>query len=370
MNKIRILQIVPDMRSGGVENFIMNVYRNIDRESMQFDFIEHYSSESFFDKEIEALGGKIYRLPLRDNNNLIKFISELNKFYKVHKEYKVVHCHWNGMGFIHLLIAKKNGIKVRIGHSHNSTAGVGRKGAIKKIFILPYKYVCNIRFACSNEAGKFLYGKKDFEFIPNGIDIDRFRFDPKKRKQIRNQYNISENAYVIGNVGRLNIQKNQQFLIDIFAKVREVNKDAVLLIIGTGELHDELVDYVKTKKMEDCVLFPGVHSNVQDYYSAMDVFCLPSLFEGLPLTAVEAQASGLMTVLSDNISKQVEVTENVAYLSNKDVLAWSDYLNRNKNVFARIDRIHANELAARSIYNIKAVSKKIIDFYEKYRALF
>ena len=140
--------------------------------------------------------------------------------------------------------------------------------------------------------------------------------------------------------------------------------------IGTGELHDELVDYVKTKKMEDCVLFPGVHSNVQDYYSAMDVFCLPSLFEGLPLTAVEAQASGLMTVLSDNISKQVEVTENVAYLSNKDVLAWSDYLNRNKNVFARIDRIHANELAARSIYNIKAVSKKIIDFYEKYRALF
>ncbi len=370
MGKMRILQIVPDMRSGGVENFIMNVYRNIDRSKIQFDFIEHYSGESFFDKDIEELGGKIYRLPFRDDNNLIKFIKQLDQFYKDHKEYKVVHCHWNGMGFVHLLVAKKNGISVRIGHSHNSTAGVGKKGAIKKLFIFPYKYVCNIRFACSNEAGKFLYGKKNFEFIPNGIDIERFQHCSAKGLEIRKEYQISEKALVIGNVGRLNVQKNQKFLIDVFKKVHQINKDVVLLIIGTGELHDDLINYVEAKQLKDSVVFAGAHSNVEDYYSAMDVFCLPSLFEGLPLTAVESQASGLMTLLADNISKQVEVTDNVVYLDNKDSDVWASYIVSHIDSFKKLDRFQANRKAIESIYNIKIVAERIADFYEKYKGLF
>ncbi|AFA48117.1 glycosyltransferase [Acetobacterium woodii] len=364
MEKIRILQIVPDMRSGGVENFIMNVYRNIDRNEIQFDFIEHYSKESFFDKDIENLGGKIYRIPFRDDNKLSKYVRDLSRFYKEHKEYQVVHCHWNGMGFIHFLVAKFNGVKIRIGHSHNSTAGVGKKGAIKKLFIIPYKYVCNIRFACSNESGKFLYGKKDFKFIPNGIDIDRFQYNSFKREEIRSKYGIGEHSLVIGNVGRLNVQKNQKFLIDVFEKVRRVNENSFLLIMGSGELFDELNDYIKGEDLSDYVIFAGVHPNVEDFYSAMDVFCLPSLFEGLPLTAVESQASGLMTVLSDNISRQVEVTKNVIYLSNKNSDTWVDYIISNTDTFEKVDRLSANKDMLNSLYDTKVVANGIEEFYK------
>ena len=365
MKTIRILQIVPDMRSGGVENFIMNLYRNINRDEIQFDFIEHYSTESFFDKEIEELGGKIYRLPLRDDNNLFKFIKELNKFYKEHKEYKVVHCHWNGMGFVHLLIAKLNGINVRIGHSHNSTAGVGKKGLIKKIFITPYKYVCNVRFACSNEAGKFLYHTKSFKFIPNGIDIERFRFNSTKRNEIRKEYGIDESAFVLGNVGRLNVQKNQKFLIDVFEKIH-LDPNAFLLINGDGELRSELISCVEKKGLIDYVIFAGVHTNVEDYYCAMDVFCLPSLFEGLPLTAVESQASGLPTLLSDNISKQVEITNNIVYLNNSSIDEWADYIVSNIPIFREINRELCNMQCIDSIYGIKVVTKEMEESYKKY----
>ena len=309
MKPIRVLQIVPNMQQGGLENFIMNIYRNIDRQKVQFDFLVHYHRRQFFDDEIEKLGGMIYRFSLRDDNNIIKYIIELNKFYKKHKEYKVIHCHMSSIGFINFLIAKKNGIKIRIAHSHNSSTDKTIKGRIKRIMMLPYKYVSTLNYACSNDAGKYLYGNKKFEVIPNAIDTKNFEYNESFRKEIRDKLKLG-NKLVIGNVGRFNLQKNHFFLIDIFYNIYNINKNAVLLLVGKGELENTIKEKVNKLGLEKCVYFLGIRSDINKIYQGMDIFLMPSLFEGLPLTGIEAQMSKLKCFFSDNITKEVLQTKN------------------------------------------------------------
>ncbi len=358
---IRILQVIPDMRSGGVENFIMNLYRSIDREMVQFDFVVHYKEKKFLDDEIERLGGKIYRFSLRNDNNLIKYIIDLNQFYKKHREYKVVHCHWNSMGFIHLFVAKINKVYVRIGHSHNSSAGIGTKGKIKKLMVKPYKYVTTLNMACSNKAGIFLFGNKPFEFIPNAINVNKFRYSNQAREKIRNSLRLNKDDFLIGHVGRFNTQKNHRFLIEVFKQIYQLNHKAYLIMLGEGELLDTVKRQVRESGLEKNVFFAGVHSNMEDYYSAMDIFLLPSLYEGLPLTAVESQASGLDTLLSDSITKQVKINDNVYYLSNKNVRDWCDMVI--KCAHGKVDRTYLNDVVERTDYNVDRLVSKVQEKY-------
>ena len=172
--KIRVLHVVPNMNVGGLETFIMNVYRNIDRDKIQFDFLEHYIEPSVYDEEIEKLGGKIYRFSLRNDNNIFKYIIDLNKFFKEHKEYKIVHCHMSSINAILFVVAKFHGIKIRIAHSHNTTTEKTVKGFIKKICASFVKYTSTVNFACSSEAGDYLFGIKGYTVIPNAINLNDF----------------------------------------------------------------------------------------------------------------------------------------------------------------------------------------------------
>lgn len=358
-NTIRILQIVPNMQAGGLENFIMNIYRDIDREKIQFDFLVHYMEKKDYDNEIEKMGGKIYRFSLRNNNNILKYVIQLNKFYKNHKEYKVIHCHMSSIGFINFLIAKKNKINVRIAHSHNSKTDKTIKGRLKKIMMLPYKYISTINFACSSEAGKFLFGNKTFEIVPNAIDVMKYKFNQSKRTEIRKKMGFEENDIVLGHIGRFNIQKNHEFLIKIFQKLYSVDKKYKLLLIGDGELKSNIENECKQYNILDGVRFAGVVPNPYDYYNAMDLFVLPSLFEGLPVVGVEAQANGLPCIFADNITRELDLND-IKYLPLNEKI-WIEEIKGKK---INKNRKEQNKVIYDSQFNIHKLANKLENTYE------
>ena len=356
MKKIRILHVVPNMQSGGLETLIMNIYRNIDRDKIQFDFLVHYKEKKFYDDEILKLGGKIYRFSLRDDNNIFKYMKELDDFFKKHQEYKIVHCHMASIGALVFKIAKKNNIKVRIAHSHNSNTEKTFKGLVKKIMVQPYKYFSTNNFACSMDAGRFLFKNKPFQIVNNGINIDKFSYNVKIRNEVRDELGISKNDYVIGHIGRFCEQKNHRFLIDVFHKISD--KKTKLLLVGTGELEDEIKTIVKKYKIESRVLFLENRNDVEKIYQAMDCFAFPSVFEGLGIVLIEAQASGLKTFCSDNIPRETQVTDNIEYLKLDENL-WV------KKIKSNINTKYERKILDKRIleFDIKSVAKKMEDDY-------
>ena len=314
MEPIRILHIVSNMQQGGIENFIMNVYRNIDRNKIQFDFLVHYKERFYFDDEIEKLGGKIYRFSFMEDKNIFKYIHKLNHFFKEHKEYRVIHAHMGSLGGIYLNIAKKNGIPVRIAHSHGASHLNTLKGYMKFFMNKGFKYAANIHWACSTEAGIYMFGnKRKFELIPNAINMERFKYDTAIRKEIREELEINDKL-VVGNVGRFNLQKNHSFLLEIFKEMHKINPNTSLLLIGNGELEKNIKEKINELHLNNDVKLLGVRKDVNNLYQAMDLFLMPSLFEGLPLTGVEAQASKLKCFFSDVITKEVAITNNVSFI--------------------------------------------------------
>lgn len=310
---IRILHIVPNMQAGGLESLIMNWYREIRQYNIQFDFLVHYKKRYFYDDEINQLGGKIYRFTLRDDNNFIKYVRDLNKFYKKHPEYKVVHCHMNSIGFIHLMIAKKNGVKVRIAHSHNSKTENTLKGIIKSILMRPVRFASTHNFACSTESGQYLFKNKPFKVIPNAINVNKFNFNPSKRSIYRTTHNLNK-KFVIGHMGRFDEQKNHKYLLEIFQEVHTSNPNSVLLLAGTGKLMPEIKKYASNLGIIKSIRFLGAIKNTDEFYNGIDVFVLPSLFEGLPVTGIEAQVAGLPCFFSKNITKEVKISNTTTFL--------------------------------------------------------
>lgn len=350
------------MQAGGLENFIMNLYRNINREKIQFDFLVHYKERKHFDDEIEELGGKIYRMTLRDDNNIFKYMVDLNSFYKQHPEYKIIHCHMSSIGFINFLIAKKNGIKVRIAHSHNSNTEKNIKGFIKSILIKPLKYISTYNFACSTEAGKFLYGKHHFEVIPNAIDLKLYQFNSEIRKQEREKLNI-EDKLVVGHIGRFELQKNHKYIIDIFKEVLKKDPSAILLLAGDGSLYKKIKTYVKELNLESNVKFLGVIKDAYRLYQAMDCFVLPSFFEGLPVVGIEAQASGLICLFSNTTTKEVQISQLTKFLgiNKEDIEQWKENILNAREY----DRDCIYDKIRNSKYNIKTTATYIENFYIK-----
>ncbi len=313
---IRILNFVPNMKAAGVETFIMNVYRNIDRDKVQFDFIVHNKKREFYDDEIESLGGKIYRLSYKDDKNIFKYIKDLNNFFKEHKEYNIVHGHMQSMMPLYLRIAKKHGVKTRIAHSHNNSYEKSVKGFILHILSRFSRFYSTNNYACSTDAGKYLFGKKrKFDVIYNGVNVDKFKFNKKSRQKIRDELNISKDEILIGNVGRIEKQKNQKFLLDVFHKLLDNDVKYRLLIIGTGSLENELKNYAVKLGLENKIIFKKNISNINDYMCAMDMFCLPSLYEGLGIVLIEAQLSGLKCFATDKtVANETNISNNIYYL--------------------------------------------------------
>ena len=326
---IRVLQVFSTLNAGGMENYIMNLYRKMDRDEIQFDFLVHHRKRGLFEDEIEAMGGKIYHFSVLDDKNILKYQMELDHFFKQHPEYKIVHGHLSSLAVFYLGAAKKNGVPWRIVHSHGAGFLRTPKGYAKYLLFRFAKWNANMRLACSTEAGVYLYGKKSFRVVPNGIDSHRFAFDPQIRQQMRQELGVAEN-FVIGHVGRFNLQKNHVFLLRMFRSLLQEMPDARLLLLGDGELREAVQQQAVELGISHAVIFAGVHKDCERYYQAMDVFVLPSLFEGLPVTGVEAQYAGLPCLFSDAITREVSITSKVSFLNigEENITQWCDQLKR------------------------------------------
>ncbi|MGN1443037.1 MAG: glycosyltransferase family 1 protein [Acutalibacteraceae bacterium] len=328
---VRVLQVVTNMEKGGIENMLMNFYRKIDRTKVQFDFLIHDPKKADFEDEIEEMGGRIFRTPERSLKNFGNYMHGLDEFFRQHKEYKIVHSHINTLSVFVLQAAKKNGVPLRIAHSHTAETEKGKKKVLKDFFRSNINRVCTDRFACGEKAGRYMFGDQYFDkglvtVVNNGIDCERFRFNQAKRLKIREKYGFGDEV-VIGHVGRFDEFKNQSFLIDILDCLKKADVKVKLLLLGEGALFDQIKAKVLSLGLSDSVVFAGVVPDVYNYLNAMDVFVFPSVFEGLPLTLVEAQANGLTIFASDAVSTESDLTGLIEFLPlSSGAEAWAEEL--------------------------------------------
>ena len=310
---IRILQCVNNMHRAGLETMLMNYYRNIDRSKIQFDFLMHRQEPSDYDDEILSMGGRIYRAPRLYPQNYPTYFAYMKKFFREHPEYKIVHSHIDAMSYLPLLAAKRAGVPVRIAHSHSTSIDRDLKYLLKQMFRIMIPCVATHFFSCGDQAGRFLFRGRPFQTIPNAIDPSKFLFNQDIRDEKRKELNI-ERKLVIGHVGRFCYPKNHEFLVDIFEQVYRKNENSVLILVGTGEKEAQIREYVKMKNLSKAVLFMGSRSDVSELYQVMDVFVMPSLFEGVPVVGIEAQFSGLPCIFSDRVSAEVEFTDRCQFI--------------------------------------------------------
>lgn len=357
---IRILHVVTHMNRGGLETMIMNYYKNIDREKIQFDFLVHRREKADYDDEILEMGGKIYRISKLNPFNR-KYKTELEKFFARHKEYKIVHVHQDCLSSIILKVAKKYGVDVRIAHSHTSNQDKDIKYPIKMIYryFIP-KYATHL-MACSNSAGEWMFRGAEFELVNNAIDSKRYLFDETKRRIIREKMGIQREEFLIGHVGRFCYPKNHRFLVDIFEKINE-KISAKLILVGEGELRSEIETRVNKLGLADKVIFMGLRNDVSDLMQAMDVFVFPSHYEGLPVTVVEAQAAGLPCLISDGVPIECKKTDLVEQeLLSKSADEWAEDILKLK----KISRRNTYQDMVEAGYDIQENAKWLSNIYEE-----
>ena len=312
-----VAQIMGKWIGGGVESVIMNYYRHLDRTKVQFDFICDEDSTRIPYDEIKKLGGRVFLVP--KYQKLPKYLKALEDLFRKNK-YRIVHSNINTISVFPLYAAKKAGVPVRISHSHSTSNAREWKRNIIKNILRPFsKRYATDYFACSELAGRYLFGNKTFDrgevkIIHNAIDLDKFKFDPETRKKLRKELDIKEKTVVIGHVGRFVKQKNHDFLIDVFNEYHAKNPDSKLLLIGTGPLEEKIKAKVEKLDLSDSVLFLGQREDTNKLYSAMDFFCLPSLYEGLGMVLIEAQMNGLPCLASDKVPKEAKITENIDFI--------------------------------------------------------
>lgn len=330
---IRVLHVLGGTGLGGAESRIMDLYRQMDRQEIQFDFLVHSSAVNcfrenapgrepqFYDEEIKKLGGHIYVLPKFRVYNYFAYKKAVKDFFKKHHEFRVVQGHMTSTAGIYLPIAKKCGIPVTVAHSRNAGVAKGAKGIATRFFRRNLVKKADYCFACSELAGQDVFGDEAMrqgkvKIIHNAIDAGRFSYDPQKRNEVRERLGISDRL-VIGHVGRFDYQKNHPYLIDIFVKLCEIRQDAVLLLLGEGSGMNDIKEKCRVLGITEKVKFLGNQKRPEDYYQAMDVFLLPSFYEGLPGVLVEAQAVGLRCFVSDMVTREAKATDLVTYLSIK-----------------------------------------------------
>ena len=371
---IRVLNVVGRMGIGGIETLIMNIYRNIDRSKVQFDFLTHMGNGGAYEEEIRALGGRIYEMPvIRDCQGgktyywrVFEYIYELKKFFREHPEYRVLHGHMTNTAAIYMPVAKKYGrVDCCIAHSHQTEATPGLSGVVTSFLQKNVEKVATDYFACSEEAAKWIYSPDlvkagKVKVIHNGADVEKYHFDSVKHEVLKKKMGY-EGKIVIGNVARFKKQKNHTFLIDIFAEIHKKNDQTVLVLVGQGELEEEMKKKVSQLGLEDCVDFLGARNDVPTLLQVFDLFLLPSLFEGLPLVGIEAQAAGLPVVASNTVTPETDITGNVTFLPlDLSASEWADKTLDICNSFTRKDMTEKVRTAG---YDIKQTAQWLQNFY-------
>ena len=323
---IRVCQVIGNMTGGGVEHVVMNYAKHVDHYRVLFDYVITENSTVVPRDEMEADGGRVFVVP--PYKNLPAFDGALYELFKTHHEWKIVHSHMNALSVFPLRQAKKAGVPVRIAHSHSA---FGRGEPVRNAAKIILKHFANIyptqRFACSKCAGDWLFGEgSPYEFVSNAIELDRFFFSAEVRAQVRADLGIADGEFVVGHVGRFIQTKNQDFLVDAFAQLLEQRPDSVLCFAGTGETENAVENLAAERGIADHVRFLGQRDDANRLYQAFDAFTLPSLYEGLGLVGVEAQAAGLPCVLSDRITHEVDLTRTCEFVPIDDPQRWADAL--------------------------------------------
>lgn len=361
---VRVLQIFYGMDCGGAENMIMNLYRKIDRTKVQFDFVVHTEKKCFFDDEILALGGRIYHAPEYKVVNHFYYKKWWRNFLKNHEEYKIIHGHMYSIAPIYLKVAKNHGL-ITIIHSHSTSETFNIKELVKSCLRLKAKNSADHLFACSAAAGEWLYGKtflqaENHHVLNNAIDAGKFVYDKNVRDEIRKEFGI-EDKFVVGHVGRFIEAKNHSYLIDVFKSVYEQKEEALLMLVGGGYLGEEIRRKIETLGLSDKVILTGVRSDINRLLQAMDCFVFPSLYEGLPVTVIEAQAAGLPCFISDTITEEVSITDLVERLP-KNITPdyWSNKILEKASSCNREDM---KQKIIDADYDIATTVKWLEDFY-------
>lgn len=372
--KINVVYYSEKWTSGGIEAFIMNLFRNIDRNKFKVTILTSQNETEIYDEEIRRLGGK--KLSTLNKKYVSPIIRTLKNFKEFQNEIKKINCdilHLNichGVAMVYAYLAKKAGIKHVIIHSHNSNIGEKNRGIktighniCKNIF---EKYADEY-FACSDLAAKWLYTKKTLNkgkviLINNAIDTKSFIFNEEERNKLRKKLGI-EDKFVVGHIGRFNEQKNHEYLIDIFYEIYKKNNNCVLLLIGDGELKENIIQKVNELKLKDSVIFYGETREIPQILWAIDVFILPSLFEGKPVVGIETQAASLKAYLSDTITKTVKISEYIEYISIKEEpKIWAEKVLNSGMQYERRDM---HEIIEKNGYDIKKITEKIEKIYFK-----
>lgn len=359
----RILHVVGRMDRGGTESMLMNHYRHIDTSKYQFDFVVHTTEKSDFEDEIIALGGRILRVPRFNLLNYFQYCKAWKYLLSSHTEYKIIHVHHFLVAGIVLPIAAELGIKTRIVHSHNTKPPIFiLKEKVMWLFHHDLIRYSTLKLACSQAAGEYLFGKKEFTVFNNAIETSVFRYDASKRNILRNYFGLSEEHFIIGHVGSFRTrQKNHSFIIDIFAEVAKRNTNARLLLVGVGQLQKEIKDKVMALSLGERCIFAGLRDDVPALLSAMDVFLFPSFFEGLSVVSIEAQAAGLPIVASNRVTSESKITDLFEQLDlNCPIDRWVDAVLSAKPAFRREAY---SEIVSNNGYGVEKNVIKLLSIY-------
>lgn len=371
--KVKVLYFVDRMLRGGIQTFVLENIKHMDCSKVQIDFLLLDDGNEYeLEEELKSVGCEIYKLKgmwIRKITDFFKYDKMLDNFFKEHNDYKVVHLHSSSKNYMVLKKAKKYGIPVRIAHSHNIGFQSKSKmqillGNILKPFL---KYYSTDFFACSEIAGQWLFGKEiinssNFKVVHNAVDLERFKFDENVRKKIRKEFDIEDETLVIGHVGRFTNQKNHEFLIDVFKEILLKNNNSKLLLIGVGEKESLIREKVKIFNLEEKVIFAGFKNNVNEYMYAMDYFVFPSLYEGLGLVLIEAQATGLRCFTSkDVVPKEAKVSNLLEFISlESSATVWANEILKHdcyrKDVYDDIRKLG---------YDIRDTGEFLEVFYKK-----
>ena len=362
---LRVLHSVSNMGRAGIETMLMNYYREIDRSRIQFDFLANKPVPGEYDEEIRSLGGRVFVSPGLNPLHFPRYRRYMAELLRDNPDIRIVHAHNEAMGYYALQSARDAGIRIRIAHAHNTR--------IIRDYKYPLKMVCKQLlpgaatdyWSCGRDAGIYYYGKKRWNtsgfILHNAIDVERFGFRPEVRERKRRQQGLDK-CFVIGHVGRFNVQKNHSRLLDIFAAAARDIPEACLVLIGTGELEQAMKEKANSLGIMDKTIFAGQMADVSEWYQAMDCFILPSLFEGLPVVGIEAQAAGLPCVFSDRVTDEILLSPEARRISlDTDDAEWARQIAAIRQT--ETNRLQGKETVRQAGYDIHTEARKLQEIY-------
>lgn len=361
---IRILHMIGSLNIGGSQSMVVNLHRAIDRSKIQFDYVIDHPGQLYYGDVVKQLGGRIFEMPTFKGTNLFETRKLWKNFFKEHPEYKVLHSHVRSYASLYLPIARKEGVKTII-HSHSTSNGKGLLSIVKRIMQYPLRYQADDFFACSKEAGAWLFGQRvvegtRFHILQNAIDVNKYRFNQKIRDEYREKLGLKNKKTFI-HVGRFHPAKNHIFLLNLFADIHRKDDNSILLLAGDGELRPVIEQQIIALNIQNSVILLGSRSDVPNLLQAADIFLFPSVWEGLPVTVVEAQAAGLPCLVSNRVTKEVGISEIIHYLPiDQGIQSWIDTLEK-----ISLTKKDVSKQISDAGFDIHFTACRLADFYKE-----